>query len=257
MIKSTFVLLFCLGTEEQVNASDVLLSSALSSISEDGFLRRGKGRLGRVSRRQRGGDAICGAHPLGRLFKEATLKTATAEQVSRAPRGRGAPSRGLGATLRLGSRREPSCRALPRGGREDPGRRRRGASGAAGLGGGATGSQTRALGHAQRIPKATREGPERPPSTFAASPKDGREAGSIVHLLRRSRLLALGQRVSSAGREAPPHLAAFGTTASTSSGPSRASALSGASGGNRSSGVSLPCIHLTAFSLSISAHSVS
>lgn len=60
------------------------------------------------------------------------------------------------------------------------------ASGAAGLGGGATGSQTRALGHAQRIPKATREGPERPPSTFAASPKDGREAGSIVHLLRRS-----------------------------------------------------------------------
>lgn len=123
MIKSTFVLLFCLGTEEQVNASDVLLSSALSSISEDGFLRRGKGRLGRVSRRQRGGDAICGAHPLDRLFKEATLKTATAEQVSRAPRGRGAPSRGLGATLRLGSRREPSCRALPRGGREDPGRR--------------------------------------------------------------------------------------------------------------------------------------
>lgn len=131
------------------------------------------------------------------------------------------------------------------------------ASGAAGLGGGATGSQTRALGHAQRIPKATREGPERPPSTFAASPKDGREAGSIVHLLRRSHLLALGQRVSSAGPEAPPHLAASGTTASTSSGPSRASALSGASGGNRSSGVSLPCIHLTAFSLSVSAHSVS
>lgn len=153
MIKSTFVLLFCLRTEEQVNASDVLLSSALSSISEDGFLRRGKGRLGRVSRRQRGG----GAHPLGRLFKEATLKTATAEQVSRAPRGRGAPSRGLGATLRLGSRREPSCRALPRGGREDPGRRRRGASGAAGLGGGATGSQTRAwFSAAPRAPSATR-----------------------------------------------------------------------------------------------------
>lgn len=209
MIKSTFVLLFCLGTEEQVNASDVLLSSALSSISEDGFLRRGKGRLGRVSRRQREGDAICGAHPLGRLFKEATLKTAIAEQVSRAPRGRGAPSRGLGATLRLGSRREPSCRALPRGGREDPGRRRRGASGAAGLGGGATGSQTRALGHAQRIPKATREGPERPPSTFAASPKDGREAGSIVHLLRRSWPLTSSAFRLPAPRHHPiwPHLA--------------------------------------------------
>lgn len=67
----------------------------------------------------------------------------------------------------------------------------------------------RALGHAQRIPKATREGPERPPSTFAASHKDGREAGSIVHLLRRSWPLTSSAFRLPAPRHHPiwPHLA--------------------------------------------------